>query len=373
MRLLLCLIGFVVSFSLVSCSTPPAPTPVQTAGFNLQQVWSTSSVAKTDNHYLRLQPAYVAGKIYIANASGEITAMRADNGKVIWQAKTDTPIRSGVSATATRVFVGTAYGDLIAFDATTGKRVWFQSYNAGLLGRPAVAQGVVVAAALNGQVSAYRASNGHLLWNQQIINPALVLRISGSPVVSGSKLIVPMANGQLIAYRLQSGLPLWRRALANPQGDTAIEQMVDIASTPVISGNKIFVAGYQGSISSLSLASGNILWKHKFSTYSGIAVARGAVYASSRKGGVWAYSQSGQVLWKQLALKNRWAGAPTYYNGIVFVGDGYGYLYGLRARDGALVYRTKISNNPIISAPLVVGNWIYVVGTGGKLVAYKWT
>ena len=237
-----------------------------------------------------------------------------------------------------------------------------------MLGAPVSSRGVVLAASLSGQVAAYRGVNGHLLWNQQVISPSLVLRISGQPAVSGSNFIVPFANGQVAAYRIDSGLPVWRKAIATPRGNTVVERMVDISTQPVVVGNKIFVAGYQGYMVGLAASDGHLLWRHNFSTYSGLTAARGLLFAADAAGNVLAVSQSsGRVVWKQALLAGRWAGVPAYCNGVVFVGDGYGYLYGLRASDGALLYESKLGSSPIIAAPLVVGKNVFVASTGGSL------
>ena len=360
---------FAVSL-LVGCSQPAAkPTRPTTT---VHRVWSKSALVKTDNKYLRLKPFYQKGKIYVANASGNVAAIDASTGSVLWRNRTKTPIRSGVTAGNNNIFVGTAYGDLIALDKNNGAMKWYQSFESGLLATPTVSRGVVMADSLSGQVSAYHASNGHLLWNQEVLNPTLVLRISGQAAVSGSNFIVPFANGQVTAYKINSGLPVWRQIITSAQGNTVIERMVDISTKPVVVGSKIFIAGYQGYIAALAASDGHLLWRHKFSTYSGMGAARGALFASDKDGNVLAISQaSGRVLWKQNLLAGRWAGVPAYCNGIVFVGDGYGYLYGLRASDGTLVYETKLDNGPIISAPIVVGKNFFVASTGGVLARFS--
>ena len=359
---------FSVTALLIGCSQPAAK-PNPSDQISVTKVWSTSNVVKTNNKYLRLKPVVKGGKIFTANANGNVYALDAKTGDVLWRNKTSTPISSGVSVSKNNVFVGTAFGNLIAFDQNTGGRSWFQSFESGLLATPAISRGVVATASMSGQISAYRASNGHLLWNQEVMAPALALRISGAAAVAGNKFIVPLANGQVAAYNIDTGLQLWRQIIAAPQGDTAIQRMVDVSTKPLVVGSKVFVAGYQGYLAALAISNGHLLWHKKFSTYSGMTAARGALFTADKDGNIFAVAQStGRVIWKQSLLNGRWAGAPAYCNGTIFVGDGYGYLYGLRASDGRLVYESDLASGPIIAAPVVVGNNIFVASTSGSLI-----
>ena len=52
------------------------------------------------------------------------------------------------------------------------------------------------------------------------------------------------------------------------------------------------------------------------------------------------------------------------------VGDLEGYIHLLSQVDGRFVGREKVDSAGVRARPLVVGDWLYVYGNSGELVAY---
>ena len=75
-------------------------------------------------------------------------------------------------------------------------------------------------------------------------------------------------------------------------------------------------------------------------------------------------------MWTQEALRLRDLTAPTRFGTAVVVGDYEGYLHWLDAMDGHFVAREHAAKERITSAPLVVGDNIYVQGDDGTVAAY---
>ncbi|MEO1945152.1 MAG: PQQ-binding-like beta-propeller repeat protein, partial [Candidatus Thioglobus sp.] len=94
---------FSVTALLIGCAQPAAK-PNASDRISVTKVWSTSNVAKTNNKYLRLKPVFKGGKIFTANANGNVYALDAKTGDVLWRNKTATPISSGVSVSKNNVF-----------------------------------------------------------------------------------------------------------------------------------------------------------------------------------------------------------------------------------------------------------------------------
>ncbi len=57
------------------------------------------------------------------------------------------------------------------------------------------------------------------------------------------------------------------------------------------------------------------------------------------------------------------------FSSYVAVGDFEGYLHLLSQVDGRFVGRVRIDSDGLRARPLVVGDWLYVYGNSGKLVA----
>ncbi len=110
-------------------------------------------------------------------------------------------------------------------------------------------------------MTALSTADGHFLWSPQPKpNPISFLRGASSPQVSQDAVIVGYASGKVIKLSLRSGRELWSQTITVPEGAFAIQRMTDIDADPVISGNKVFVATYQGKVAALDFGSGKILW-----------------------------------------------------------------------------------------------------------------
>jgi outer membrane protein assembly factor BamB len=87
-----------------------------------------------------------------------------------------------------------------------------------------------------------------------------------------------------------------------------------------------------------------------------------AVIALSRMGG--------NQVWRQEALRLRDLTAPTRYADTLVVGDLEGYLHWLDPADGHFLARERASGERITSAPLVVGQNVYVQADDGTVAAF---
>jgi outer membrane protein assembly factor BamB len=89
-------------------------------------------------------------------------------------------------------------------------------------------------------------------------------------------------------------------------------------------------------------------------------------------GNVWAYDRdTGASLWKQDQLKYRWLGSPAVQGKYVVVGDSEGYVHWLSLDEGKFVARERLGKKAIESAPLVVGDTVYVEDVKGHIGAYS--
>ena len=66
-----------------------------------------------------------------------------------------------------------------------------------------------------------------------------------------------------------------------PHGRTELERLADIDSPARISGDDIFVVGFQGRVAMLALDSGQIWWAHDASSYRGFAMDDDNIYLTT--------------------------------------------------------------------------------------------
>ena len=214
-------------------------------------------------------------------------------------------------------------------------------------------------------------AKGNIIWHIEHGAPGLILKASSSPVVVNNTVITGYSDGKLEAVDLSTGQVLWQKSINYATGASDVERLVDIDADPVVQGDTVLLATYQGYIGAFSLTTGEYLWKKPASTYTNIAVKGNAIYMTDAEDVVWSFNkQSGQVNWKQAALKARGLTEPVIMNNKVIIGDKTGVLHVLSAQTGALIGRTNVGSG-ITMAPVVRGATVYTMADNGRLSSFQ--
>lgn len=349
---------------------PAALVDVETR-VEITKLWSRKVGKGADEHFLKLVPAHTQDRIFVVDARGNLTSVDVDDGAVLWREKMDMMITGGVGATETLALVGSEEGDVLAYTTDEGVLSWRAKVSSEVLAPPQGASGVVVVRTLDGKVFGLDADDGTHLWNYARTVPTLTLRGTSSPVIDGDTVIVGFDGGRVSALELLTGKLIWETSVTLASGRSQLERMVDIDSSPVIIGNDVYVATFQGRLASVALESGRITWNRDISSHAGLASDGGGVYISDDESYVWALERdAGEVLWKQEGLFARNATAPAILGEFIVVGDFEGYLHWMDQRDGEFVARQRPTKKAILAAPLVIGETVYVYGSDGVLSAY---
>ena len=141
---------------------------------------------------------------------------------------------------------------------------------------------------------------------------------------------------------------------------------------PIVNNDAVYVGTYQGNISALGLSSGERLWEHQLSTYSGLAVDANNVYVTDSDGVLWAFNKvTGRVNWKQAALQSYMLTGPVTYKNYIILGDNLGNVQVFLRTDGQSVGRSKLSSKAFYVAPMTDGKAVYMFDSHGKLIALK--
>lgn len=339
--------------------------------------WATSTGVGSFTQYLPLQPALSQGILYTSSATGQIAAVNSINGALLWKRATHVPFLSGVAVGSHYLFVGADTGKLVALSKENGAPVWFGPLSNVALGTPNVdnSQQLVFVKSENDHLYAFTQSAGHLRWSDVQPGEDLILRVNGQPAVADGQVIFGLSNGQLISDRLTDGTPLWQKAVAESRGESTIERMVDVSTSPVVRNGVVYAAAYQGQLVALSLATSQMIWQKPFSTYTSLAVDGRAIYVSDTEGRLVAVDRAtGATLWVQDHLRGRNLSGPAVMNighGVVVVGDGAGYLHFMSAVDGHFMARVRVNHHAIISTPIVQGSHLFVYASNGLLVGYQ--
>lgn len=351
----------------------PLPPIEVTPEIQVQPLWITRVGKGTDKKYFVMKPVIADGRLFVDDAKGEVIALSPQNASVFWKTKLDTPLSSGVGVGQGVVVVMTADGRAIALDQTTGKQLWEALLPNQGLAAPGVAQGLVIVKTIDGQVLALNSKTGKEVWAYGLTLPTLILRGGSTPVSAGNWIAIGFPSGKLSVLMANNGTMAWQRSVATSQGLSAIQQLVDIDADPIIANGVVYVATYQGNVAAISLQSGQVLWQHEMSAYSGMAIDSSHLYLSDAAGQVWAFNlKTGQVEWRQNRLAQREITGPALVGNELVMGDAQGNLYWLAKEDGHLMAKTIADAKvPFYAPPASLGNSVYVINSKGRLFAYS--
>ena len=182
-------------------------------------IWSYQGIIETASMLTAPAPAVVDDVVIAPFSSGELVALRVQNGGVLWQDALSSTARltplaslndiSGGPAVADGYVIATAQsGVMTAFDLRTGQRVWSQP--AGSLSIPLIAGDVVFTATTTGQVAALSKLDGTVLWIQQLENFKNAKKrkertVWTGPILAGNRLLVASSRGDVAILDPRSG------------------------------------------------------------------------------------------------------------------------------------------------------------------------
>lgn len=207
-------------------------------------LWTYQGIIESARMLTAPSPAIVDETVIAPFASGELIALRVQNGGVLWQDALSssgllTPlaslndIASGPVVADGFVIASAQSGVTSAFDLRTGQRIWSQP--TGALSFPLVAGDYVYLASTEGQVVCMSKLDGSVVWIQQLDNfknkKKRKKRIAWSgPILTGDRLMVTSSQGKAV--------------LLNPSDGSIINEFKvggDVFVAPIIANETVYV------------------------------------------------------------------------------------------------------------------------------------
>ena len=381
------LLLFTMMFSIAGCSTisgwfdsddddPMAPMALSdiTETVKIKELWSVGVGDGQGDGFYRLQPAISGEVIYAASADGEVVAVDRKRGKTLWEVDLDISLSGGVGVYNDVLLLGSSEGLVLKLDANTGEQLWTTMLTGEILSPPQANGKVVVAQTYNGKLQGLDFATGQLLWTYNSKVPVLTIRGTSVPIMENNRVYAGFASGRVLAFDAQTGSIVWDGRVAIPQGRSEIERIVDVDGTMELAGNELYAVSYQGSVVAIDVESGRKIWQQKASSFSGVSLGFGNVYAADEDGTLNAFMRNGEgVRWSQGALGYRQLSRPTPVGSYVTVGDFEGYLHVLSQVDGDFVGRIRVDSDGVRADMLSEDGILYVFANDGELVAYEIT
>lgn len=318
-----------------SAAPAPAPAPAPAAAAAAAKGWAAYRGTAGDGR------------------AGEALAKKAVPASAVWKVPAETGF-SSFSVSEGRAFTlvarevdGNPSEVCLALDAATGKELW--------------AAGLSLAGKYDG------GGNSGAKGNEGGDGPR------STPVVSGDKVYVLDSQLALHALKLADGSPVWSVNLVAAHGAKNIKWQN--AASPVIDGDRVFVAGGGEGQSLLAFHKddGALLWKgesdaitHATPVVADLLGVRQVIFFT-QAGLVSAKVDDGAVLWRQAyPFKVSTAASPVVFEDIVYCSAGYGVGGGAYriAKQGEAFASTEIwrTENDTVnhwSTPVVKDGYLY--------------
>lgn len=313
-------------------------------------------------------PAVVGNSVYAAGHDGSVA--RIENGNTVWRISTGQALSGGVGSDGQRVVVGTSKGEVLAFDAGTGREVWRARASSEVLSAPVIADGLVVVRSGDSRIFGFESADGKRRWVYQRSTPTLSLRSSVGVLVDGRVTLAGFPGGKLVAIANNNGAAVWEISVALPKGATELERVADVTSNPVVNGNMVCAAAFQGRVSCFDAGNGSVLWSREMSSSAGVDVDDRYVYATDDKGAVHALDRStGASIWRQDKLFLRRVSRPLALGKLIAVADYQGYVHLLRREDGAFAARLATDGSEVRSNLQPMGDGFVAQSANGAVIS----
>ncbi|MCB1647025.1 MAG: PQQ-binding-like beta-propeller repeat protein, partial [Pseudomonadales bacterium] len=223
------------------------PEPAKLKSFkeevDIKSIWSRNLGQGAEDHAIRLVPAFSGSRVYGASADGNIVAVDSGTGKLIWEidvtdfydeaakaisfADDIDVITGGVGLGNDMVVVGVTAGDIVAVSANDGSLLWKAKTSSEVLAPPVIARNRVFVQSIDGKVAAYEAETGERDWVYSTTIPSLTLRGTSTPVLGDDFLIAGFSNGRITMLNQEQGLVGVEQRVGVSQGKSDLERLVD--------------------------------------------------------------------------------------------------------------------------------------------------
>jgi outer membrane protein assembly factor BamB len=236
----------------------------------------------------RSAPTVADGKLFVPLLGNAILALAAKDGKRVWlyQGTESTTAMLGLPASAYAdglLVAGFGSGELVALRASTGAVVWIDSLASArgqgtstdlsaIHGLPVIQDGRVYAVSLGGLMLSLDLRSGRRLWEREVAS-------ADTPCMAGEWLFVLSTDAQLAAIQREDGSVAW---ITQMQKFEDMEKLKDAIfwTGPILVGDRLIVVSGTGIAQAVSPYTGEIIGEQELSAPASMApvVAQGTVF-----------------------------------------------------------------------------------------------
>ncbi len=354
------------------------------------RVWSASiGTGSSRKNRIAAAPVVSGGRVFTVDAGTLVTAT-STAGQTLWSADLTPAFDAGggvsgggLAIAGGSLFVTTGYGEVVAMNATSGQVIWRQRVDAPVSGAPATDGEAVYVSGRDGSAWAISAATGKVIWQVPGTPGTSGYVGTAAPSVGDRAVIFPTSAGDLMAVlKIGGGTKIWQASLAGKRLGRAYAFTADVTGDAVIDGKVLYAGSGAGRTVAMSASSGERIWSAGEGALGPVALAGGSIFLVNDQAElVRLDAETGAVIWSvempyftEEKIKRR-KGIYAHYGpvlagGRIMVVSSDGLLRAFDPTNGSLTYTTEIPGGAS-AQPAVAGGVLFVVGGNGQLHAFR--
>lgn len=355
-------------------------------GADLKPIWHKVIAGNTHRERLAAAPVVADGKLFVIDTHANVHAFDAKSGDALWTAdfgakgSNNIVYGGGVSVEDGVVYATNGFGDVGALKAKDGSLIWKKHPGGPLRGAPSIGYGDIYVISQDNQMFAIKATDGNIEWQVSASLELAGVFGAASAAVGQGSVVEGFSSGELNAYRYENGRTLWGDALSRTSMSTSVAALSDIDADPVIDRGRVFAIGAGGRMVSVDLFTGQRIWEINIAGLATPWVAGEWIFAVTDDGQLHCIARStGKIRWTLLLpnhVKNkpdkaaiRWYG-PVLAGGRLILTSSQGAIAEVNPGDGSLKSMGR-GSGPMSVGPIVAGNMLYTLDESGHLTAWR--
>ena len=353
----------------------PKPTPLETYEPKIaaRQVWEAriggSAIPGFGGIGFPMVPAVNDNVVTVASGDGEVRALQADTGTVLWTAATGEPISAGVGSDGRFSSVVTRGNEVVTFDS--GRPTWRKRVPSSVVTPPLVAGERVFVMGVDRAVHAFDAIDGRRLWTLQRPGDALTLAQPSVLSFYGNTLLVGQGP-RLAGVDPLRGTVLWEVPMASPRGSNEVERLADLVGPPLRLGGRVCMRAFQSSVACADAARGAVLWSRSVGGANAVGGDAERIVGADASDRITAWrAATGDVVWSSEKLLYRGLSGAAVVGSTVVFGDAEGWLHFLNAATGEPQLRLPTDGKAVVGVPVLAGTTLLVTTQSGGLYAFR--
>jgi outer membrane protein assembly factor BamB len=243
----------------------------------------------------RSAPTILDQRVFVGTLDNRLLALNAVNGEVLWEytgLAESAGLIGAASPAASRDIVVPVFssGEITALRVENGSVAWSDNLSSSrrlgnldsitdIKAHPVIDKGLVVGISFSDRLVAIDERTGSRVWQREIGG-------SNTPWLAGNHLFVLSLNNELIALGRETGSIIWVTKLPRFDGDDPV-----LFTGPVLAGGRLFVFGSGGRVLEVKPDTGKVIteWDAGDSVLIAPVIAGGTMYTLSEDGTLSAY------------------------------------------------------------------------------------